>query len=107
MHENLADNKGILVAYYAYLDAVKDQGNKDQCLAGMKQTPEQMFWISAASQHCTKYREVTNKHLRDKHYPAWIRINETFSNSKEFSRDFNCKPGSRMNPISKCDLKRR
>ena len=107
MHENLADNKGIFIAYYAYLDTVKRQGNKDQCLAGMKQTPEQMFWISAASQYCTKSSEIIYEDLRDEHSLQWIRINENFSNIKEFSRDFNCEPGTKMNPINKCELKRR
>ena len=105
MHENLADNKGIFIAYYAYLDTVKRQGNKDQCLAGMKQTPQQMFWISAASQSCTKYREITDERSRDEHLFEWVRVEETFSNTNEFAKDFNCKPGTRMNPISKCNLK--
>ena len=102
MHENIADNRGVLAAYYAYLDAVKSQ--KDQCLPGMKQTPQQLFWVSAANVFCSTKKKKTEKSSNDEHSADDIRINEAFSNSREFARDFKCKPGTNMNPNIKSTL---
>ena len=104
VQENIADNRGILAAYYAYMDAMEKQNNKDQCLPGMKFTPQQLFWVSTASAFCSKERVSVSG---DEHSSNDVRINEAFSNSREFSRDFKCKPGSRMNPITKCAVRRR
>ena len=106
MHENIADNRGILAAYYAYLDVVKHQDNKDQCLPGIKQTPQQLFWVSAANTFCSKDDKKTEDNSKDEHSADNVRINEAFSNSREFARDFKCKPGTKMNPIEKCIVRK-
>ena len=38
----------------------------------------------------------------DDHGPPEFRVNVPLSNSAEFSKDFNCPVGSKMNPINKC-----
>ena len=103
LQENIADNRGILAAYYAYMDSVKKHNNKDQCLPGVKYTPKQMFWVSAANAFCTTDDDSTKG---DAHSAEKIRINEAFSNSEEFSRDFKCKLGTKMNPEKKCVVRR-
>ncbi|XP_011689066.1 PREDICTED: membrane metallo-endopeptidase-like 1 isoform X4 [Wasmannia auropunctata] len=92
--ENIADNGGVKEAYYAYKEWVK------------RNNPEQMFWISAANTFCSKYRPEALKLqiMSDFHSPYEFRINGPLSNMEEFSRDFNCPIGSRMNPEKKCTV---
>ncbi|GFS48954.1 neprilysin-2 [Trichonephila inaurata madagascariensis] len=51
-------------------------------------------------------RKQTDHHLEltmenSVHAPAKFRVNGALSNVKEFSEDFNCELGSKMNPTSK------
>ena len=103
-NENIADNRGIMAAYYAYLELTKSRDYKDQCLPGLKQTPQQLFWISTASSFCSKYAKDDTSRGEDEHSSNEVRINKSFSNSKEFARDFNCRYGTKMNPNEKCIL---
>ncbi|XP_043683237.1 neprilysin-2-like isoform X2 [Vespula pensylvanica] len=101
--ENIADNGGIKEAYFAYKEWVK-RNHPEQKLPGLFYTPEQMFWISAANTWCSKYRPETMK-LRITtgfHSPGEFRVLGPFSNMNEFSKDFNCPVGSKMNPEKKC-----
>ncbi|XP_078040555.1 M13 family metallopeptidase neprilysin 2 isoform X2 [Augochlora pura] len=101
--ENIADNGGIKEAYLAYKKWVK-RNHKESRLPGLPYTPEQLFWISAANTWCTKYRPETMK-LRITtgfHSPGKFRVLGPLSNMEEFSQDFNCPLGSKMNPEKKC-----
>ncbi|XP_035741301.1 neprilysin-2-like isoform X2 [Vespa mandarinia] len=103
--ENIADNGGIKEAYFAYKEWVK-RNHPEQKLPGLFYTPEQMFWISAANTWCSKYRPETMK-LRITtgfHSPGEFRVLGPFSNMDEFSKDFNCPVGSKMNPEKKCSV---
>ena len=75
-------------------------------LPGLDYNPQQMFWISAANTYCSKYRPeyVKNVISIGEHGPDEFRVIGTFSNMKEFSNDFNCPIGSRMNPKNKCTV---
>ncbi|GFV42438.1 neprilysin-2 [Trichonephila clavipes] len=53
--ENIADNGGIKEAFRAYLQWIRDHGAED-FLPGIKYSPTQLFWISAANVWCGKYR---------------------------------------------------
>lgn len=111
-HENMADNAGIIVAYNAYLTAISQSGFVERALPGMDFSPEQLFWISSASAFCLKIdserrEQVMNLLLSDVHAPPSVRLNAAFSNMAEFSRDFHCKLGSRMNPLDRCSGVRR
>ena len=101
--ENIADNGGIKEAYYAYREWAK-RNKHEQKLPGLQYSPEQMFWISAANTWCSKYRPEAMK-LRITtgfHSPGEFRVRGPLSNMEEFSRDFNCPIGSKMNPEKKC-----
>ncbi|XP_053978584.1 neprilysin-2 isoform X1 [Hylaeus volcanicus] len=101
--ENIADNGGIKEAYLAYKEWVRRNGPESR-LPGLKYTPEQLFWISAANTWCSKYRPEAMK-LRITtgfHSPGKFRVLGPLSNMEEFSKDFNCPVGSKMNPEKKC-----
>ena len=75
-----------------------------QKLPGFKYTPKQLFWISAATAECSKYRPESLQFqiLIDEHSPAEFRVRGPFSNMKQFAEDFSCPVGSDMNPEKKC-----
>ncbi|XP_011866367.1 PREDICTED: membrane metallo-endopeptidase-like 1 isoform X1 [Vollenhovia emeryi] len=103
--ENIADNGGIKEAYFAYREWVK-RNKPEPRLPGLPYSPEQLFWISAANSWCSKYRPEAMK-LRITtgfHSPSEFRVRGPLSNMEEFSRDFNCPVGSRMNPEKKCTV---
>ena len=105
--ENIADNGGLKVAYAAYKDWTDRNMVTEHRLPGLDYNPQQMFWISAANTYCNKHRPEYLKNVEsitDAHSPGEFRVIGTFSNMKEFSNDFNCPIGSRMNPMNKCTV---
>lgn len=103
--ENIADNGGLKEAYFAYNSWV--QRNKPEPrLPGLDFTPNQMFWISAANVWCSKYRPETLKMrvLTGYHSPGNFRVMGPMRNFDEFSKDFNCPLGTKMNPKHKCTV---
>ncbi|XP_013771859.1 membrane metallo-endopeptidase-like 1 [Limulus polyphemus] len=103
--ENIADNGGLKQAYRAYKSWVKDNG-PELPLIGLKYSPEQLFWISAANVWCGKYRPEVLKLriLSGWHSPAQFRIIGSFSNLEDFAKSFNCSINSHMNPQKKCTI---
>ncbi|XP_045470626.1 neprilysin-2-like [Harmonia axyridis] len=103
--ENIADNGGIKLAYVAYQKWLHRNKPEPQ-LPGLKYTPQQLFWISAANIWCSKERPEYEKLmiLADYHSPNYYRIIVPFINSGYFAKDFDCPLGSRMNPKYKCRL---
>ncbi|XP_065204912.1 neprilysin-2-like [Planococcus citri] len=103
--ENIADNEGIRQAYRAYEEWERNNGPEPR-LPGLDYTPRQLFWISAANVWCSKYASVYLSLTvnEDLHAPDKIRILGSFSNQREFSRDFACPADSSMNPSKKCSM---
>ena len=99
--ENWASLAGAKAAYYAYLHLMSRNDITEMRLPEMEYTPQQMFWIALANNHCK-----TNKQYDfiDSHSPHELEIRGIVSNMKEFARDFNCKIGSAMNPENKCHV---
>ncbi|XP_058793418.1 neprilysin-2-like [Phymastichus coffea] len=102
--ENIADNGGFKAAYYAYNKWIRQTNTTEPCLKGFNYTPQQMFWISAASNWCRKEKleSLRDNVSQDIHSPAMARVTLSFSNIKEFADDFKCPLGSGMNPVKKC-----
>ncbi|XP_034935732.1 neprilysin-2-like isoform X2 [Chelonus insularis] len=103
--ENIADNGGIKEAYLAYKEW-SNRNNPEPRLPGLHYSPRQMFWISAANTWCSVYRPEALK-LRITtgfHSPGEFRILGPLSNMPQFSEDFQCPEGSRMNPPNKCHV---
>ncbi|XP_039280391.1 neprilysin-2 [Nilaparvata lugens] len=104
--ENIADNGGIKEAYYAYQSWEKEHGAEARLPGLQMYTPQQMFWISAANSWCSKYRDesLKNRITTGFHSPGEFRVIGPLSNLKEFSKDFSCPSGSKMNPPHKCSV---
>ncbi|XP_014207874.1 neprilysin-2-like [Copidosoma floridanum] len=101
--ENIADNGGIKAAYLAYNEWVRRNGPEAQ-LPGLNYTGRQMFWLSAANTWCSKFRpEKLKLRITTRvHSPPEFRVLGPMSNMPEFSKDFNCPLGTKMNPKDKC-----
>lgn len=103
--ENIADNGAAKGAYAAYQRFV-DKNGPDPLLPGLNYTRNQLYWISAAQTWCTvtKPEFDTLYYTTNEHAPHVFRVIGMFQNAYHFSSDFNCSPGTRMNPINKCEI---
>ena len=103
--ENIADNGGVKESYLAYQEWVKRNG-PEPTLPGLNYTSTQLFWISAAHTWCSKDRpeSLKNRIKLGAHSPGEFRVNGPFSNMPEFSKDFKCSVGNKMNPENRCSV---
>ncbi|GAB6023696.1 NEDD8 protease Nep2 [Chamberlinius hualienensis] len=103
--ENVADNGGVKEAYRAYEKWVAN-ADEEKILPGFNLTTRQSFWMSYANVWCSKTRPeaMILRILTGVHSPQRYRVNGVVSNSREFAKDFNCKSGSKMNPVNKCEV---
>ncbi|XP_043288930.1 neprilysin-2-like [Venturia canescens] len=103
--ENIGDNGGIKIAYMAYKSWVA-RNKPEARLPQIDRTPEQMFWLSAASVWCAKSTldSLRNEVATDPHSPERFRVLGAFSNMPEFAADYHCPVGSNMNPEKKCSV---
>jgi len=98
--EDVADLGGLILAYMAWRDDVKDQ--KLESIEGF--TPEQRFFIGYGQSWCGSTRDET-KRLRatvDPHSPEKYRTNGVVSNMPQFQEAFHCKAGSPMVNPNRC-----
>lgn len=104
--ENIADNGGTKLSYYAYHDWLKGHMNEEFLLPGLKYNNEQLFFIGFAQEYCSHARPKTEyiATLSEIHAPPKFRVIGTLSNFKEFSAAFNCPVNSTMNPEKKCEV---
>jgi len=103
--ENIADNGGAKEAYKAYQKWVSRHG-EEQRLPGLDLNQKQLFWLSGANIWCSTYRPKSLKTTVQvgSHAPGMFRVQGTYSNNKEFAKDFNCPIGSTYNPEDKCEV---
>lgn len=103
--ENIADNGGLKQAFRAYRKWVEKHG-PDPDLPGLNLTHDQLFFLNFAQIWCgTSRPESYVQALRaSKHSPGKIRVIGSVSNSIDFAKAFDCSPGSKMNPINKCNV---
>uniref|UniRef100_A0A0K0EK86 Peptidase_M13 domain-containing protein n=2 Tax=Strongyloides stercoralis TaxID=6248 RepID=A0A0K0EK86_STRER len=107
LNENLADNGGIKIAHRAYMKYLESIGGSEPEIPGFESfTSEQLFFINFGRAWCSVLsKSAIEKQIEDDvHSPGSIRIDVTLSNYKPFSKAFNCKVGSKMNPSDKCEL---
>ncbi|RWS12030.1 endothelin-converting enzyme 2-like protein [Dinothrombium tinctorium] len=103
--ENIADNGGLKAAFHAFEGWMKTHP-VELPLPGLNLTNRQLFFIGFAQVWCsvTTPEALKLQILNDPHSPAQFRVIGTVSNSYEFAKEFNCKPGSPMNPVKKCEV---
>ncbi|ELU15652.1 hypothetical protein CAPTEDRAFT_149014 [Capitella teleta] len=103
--ENIADNGGLKAAYNAYNAWVKENG-EEVPLPGVDLTHRQLFFMGFAQVWCSNSMPEADHMsiLADSHSPSIFRVIGPLSNSREFAEQFQCRPGSRMNPVEKCEV---
>jgi len=108
--ENIADNGGLKAAFRAFTSlAHQDRHWNYGSLPGLNLTDRQLFFISFAQVWCDHSTPQAShlSTLEDAHSPPRLRVIGTLSNSFDFSKEFKCKKGSKMNPEdpnSKCKV---
>ncbi|CAH0548765.1 unnamed protein product [Brassicogethes aeneus] len=103
--ENIADNGGLKASYHAYLEIMKHKSEPKK-LPGLNLNHKQLFFLAFAQVWCSTTTKETYSLLieKDSHSPAQLRVIGALSNLKEFSDEFKCKVGSKMNPKNKCEV---
>ncbi|KAM4704262.1 membrane metallo-endopeptidase-like 1 [Rhinophrynus dorsalis] len=101
--ENIADNGGVRQAYKAYLKWVERNG-KEPTLPGLNLTQKQLFFLNFAQVWCGSYRPESARFSikTDVHSPFKYRVMGSLQNFEAFSEEFNCKKGTKMDPVEKC-----
>ncbi|KAI2799808.1 NEDD8 protease nep2 [Blomia tropicalis] len=103
--ENIADNGGVREAFMAFQER---DSHRMQALVPYltKFTPEQLFFLSYASNWCGSIRPKKLQIMidYDPHSPINYRVNVPLSNFDQFAKAFSCPIGSPMNPTNKCNL---
>ncbi|XP_037045655.1 neprilysin-3 isoform X2 [Bradysia coprophila] len=104
--ENIADNGGLKAAFNAYIKSKNETDSDMLLLPGINMTHRQLFFVSFAQVWCSAVTdETTNLQIeKDPHSPPKFRVIGPLSNLKEFSEEFQCKMGSPMNPVKKCEI---
>ncbi|XP_076234270.1 M13 family metallopeptidase neprilysin 3 isoform X2 [Calliopsis andreniformis] len=103
--ENIADNGGLKAAYHAYIMTPKSY--EDQLpLPGLNLTHRQLFFLNFAQVWCSAVtpEAIALQIEKDSHCPPKYRVIGPLLNLPEFSTEFNCSKGSRMNPVHKCEV---
>lgn len=103
--ENIADNGGLKAAYHAYLEYSKEKPESPP-LPGIDLTHKQLFFLAFAQVWCSTVTvETANLEIvKDPHSPAKFRVIGSLTNMNEFSEEFRCAVGTKMNPKDKCEV---
>jgi len=99
--ENVADNGGVRIAYYALMELLARKG-PPASIDGF--TPEQRFFISYAQVWCENAsdQDFRRRAQEDVHSPGRWRANGVLQNMPEFRKAFGCKEGVPMAPATAC-----
>ena len=99
--ENVADNAGVRIAYYALMEVLAGKGPQP-AIDGF--TPEQRFFLSWAQVWCENAtdQDFTRRAQEDNHASGRWRANGVLQNSEEFRKAFGCQPGTPMAPANAC-----
>jgi predicted metalloendopeptidase len=99
--ENVADNAGVRIAYYALMDVLAARGPQP-AIDGF--TPDQRFFIAWAQVWCENAtdQDFRRRAQEDVHAPGRWRANGVLQNSDEFRKAFGCRAGTPMAPVNVC-----
>ncbi|XP_064489546.1 neprilysin-1-like [Ornithodoros turicata] len=108
VQDNILNYVALKVAHSMYTQPRRGEDTKERRLNGLSSfSSEQLFFIAYAQGQCAKSRNASaNTHLKAEAYvPPRLRINLPLKNFDRFSKAFECKPESPMNPRHRCNLK--
>ena len=99
--ENVADNAGVRIAYYALMDVLAAKGST-QPVDGF--TPEQRFFIAWGQLWCENAtdQDFRRRAQEDVHASGRWRANGVLQNMPEFRKAFGCAEGKPMAPANAC-----
>jgi len=99
--ENVADNGGLRVAYYALMELLSTTGPQP-AIDGF--TPDQRFFIAYAQVWCENAtdQDFRRRAQEDVHASGRWRANGVLQNMPEFRKAFDCKDGTPMAPVNVC-----
>lgn len=102
--ENIADHGGIRLAYQAWSHSAESTAASPKVASAF--TADQRFFLSFAQSWCSKKQEQLMRMLvkTDPHSPPRFRINGTLSQFSKFAEVFQCKPGTPMAPVNRCEI---
>ncbi len=102
--ENIADVGGMKQAWLAYKAWSKRNGGPGPGLAGF--TPDQLFFLGHAQSWCTVStpEDARRRVAVDVHSPSKERVIGPIVDHPAFGETFQCKPGTPMNPVKKCEV---
>lgn len=106
LDENIADNGGVRIAYFAYFNSWLRSHKPEKLLPILSYNQKQLFWITYGQTYCEITAENYNKWIItvDDHSPNKFRVNGVLSNNPQFAEDFNCPENTKMNPTKKCTV---
>jgi putative endopeptidase len=99
--ENVADNGGVRIAYYALMDLLSTKGPQ-QPIDGF--APDQRFFIAYAQLWCENAtdQDFRRRAQEDVHASGRWRVNGVLRNMPEFRKAFGCREGTPMAPVNVC-----
>jgi putative endopeptidase len=99
--ENMADNAGVHIAYYALMEVLAGKGPQP-AIDGF--TPEQRFFLAWAQAWCENAtdQDIRRRAQEDFHANGKWRANGVLQNSDEFRKVFSCQTGTPMAPVNAC-----
>ncbi len=107
--ENVADNAGLRIAYYALMEVLAAKGPSTPPGPGPQPeidgfTPDQRFFIAWAQVWCENAtdQDFRRRAQEDVHAPGRWRANGVLQNSEEFRKAFGCRAGTPMAPVNTC-----
>jgi len=108
--ENIADNGGLKASFRAFTSLTEqDRTWREGSLPGLNLTENQLFFLSFAQVWCDVSTPKSENYsvMDDAHSPPRLRVIGTLSNSQHFAKEYNCAPGTKMNPLDpalKCQV---
>jgi endothelin-converting enzyme len=104
LDENIGDFQGLKQSYLSWRTL---HHKNDLDLPGFEKfTLDQMFFMATAFGFCGKITPdfLAQAMVSKAHAPMHVRINGMMQNMPEFATAFQCRPGSTMNPTTKCAI---
>jgi predicted metalloendopeptidase len=99
--ENVADNGGVRIAYYALMELLSTKA-PPPAIDGF--TADQRFFLGYAQIWCENAsdQDFRRRAQEDVHSPGRWRVNGVLQNLPEFRKSFGCREGAPMAPVNVC-----